>query len=273
MQYRMIAVDLDDTLLDESSKISNRSRLVIREAIDQGIKFVIATGRMYKTSLHYMQEIDPDGDSPLINYHGALVKTAHSKKVLLHRPLSNKLAVAIAGEAESSGLNVSIFIDDTIYVDRESKVSKFYRSLTGIDINVVGSLTRFLSDNGKDPSKMSIISFDGEIEQAEKHFRKKFNGKVIALQSRPYFLEITDRLATKGQTLRWLAGQQGISREEIIAFGDGYNDLDMVRYAGLGVAVANARKEVIEAADLVTTAHNEDGVARVIEKYILNRPA
>ncbi len=273
MRYRMIASDLDDTLLDDNSEISARNKQAIRSAVDMGVKFVIATGRMFKTSSRYMQDLELECDWPLINYHGALVKTAQSKKIVLHRPLDNDLAIAIAEEAEAQGCHVSVFINDSLYVDAESDYSRYYQSLTNIPLDKVGKLSRYLVETGVNPSKISIIKWDGGIDETERYFKKAFNGRINALQSRPYFLEITDRLATKGQTLRWLAEQEGIKQEEIIAFGDGYNDLDMVIYAGLGVAVANARKEVLEAADLVTKSNSEHGVARVIEDYILRRPA
>ncbi|MDZ4131640.1 MAG: HAD-IIB family hydrolase, partial [Dethiobacteria bacterium] len=123
------------------------------------------------------------------------------------------------------------------------------------------------------PTKMSIIRWDGTIDDIETSLRVIFGKQLSILQSRPYFLEITDQKATKGQALRWLAEREGIKAEEIIAFGDGHNDLDMISYAGLGVAVANARPELLQIANLVTASNSEDGVAAVIEKYILDQSA
>lgn len=101
MRYRLIAADLDDTLLDENSEISPRNREAIQKAVEQGVKFVIATGRMFITSVPYIDTLGLDGDCPLINYHGAMVKTAQSRKMIMHRPLENELAVAVAEEAET----------------------------------------------------------------------------------------------------------------------------------------------------------------------------
>jgi len=100
--------------------------------------------------------------------------------------------------------------------------------------------------------------------------QESYAGELSVLQSRPHFLEITDKRATKGQTLKWLAEREGIKQAEIIAFGDGHNDIDMISYAGLGVAVANARQAVIDAADLITASNNDDGVAEVIERFVLD---
>lgn len=270
MQYRMIATDLDDTLLNGDSEISARNKEAILSAVARGVRFVIATGRMFKTSMPYIEDLGLDGDCPLINYHGALIKRSKSGEIIFHKPLGNNLAVAVAEEAERQDCHVSLFIDDNLYISGESEYSRYYQSLAKIDLEEVGKLSLYLKKNGFDPSKMSIIRWDGRIDEIEAGLKGSFGKKLSILQSRPYFLEITDQQATKGQTLRWLAEQEGIGAEEIIAFGDGHNDLDMLKYAGLGVAVANARSEVLAAADLVTSSNEKDGVAEVIEKYILS---
>jgi Cof subfamily protein (haloacid dehalogenase superfamily) len=271
MSFRLIATDLDDTLLNGSSKISSRNREAIRRAADLGVIFLIATGRMFKSSVKYLDELGFENDCPLINYHGALVRKALSSETLLHIPIDNKTAIAVAEEAEEENCHVSVFIEDDLYIREENEYSRFYQSLSGIDLKAVGKLSSFLTNNGSHPTKMSIIRWDGTINDLESRLRMIFDQKLSILQSRPYFLEITDRLATKGQTLQWYTEQEGIKPEEVIAFGDGPNDIDMLLFAGLGVAVANARPEVKEAADLVTDSNEDDGVAKVIESHILNR--
>jgi Cof subfamily protein (haloacid dehalogenase superfamily) len=270
MRFRLIAADLDDTLLNENLQISLRNKVAIQKAVELGIGFVIATGRMFKTSISYFEDLGLNGDCPLINYHGALVKASQSKKIIYHRPLDNNLAIAVSEEAERRDCHVSIFINDNLYINEESDYSRYYQSLANIDPQPVGRLSDFLKQNGANPSKISIIRWDGTIDMIETELRDIFGPRLSILQSRPYFLEITDQKATKGQTLNWLAEQMGIKPEEVIAFGDGHNDLDMLSYAGLGVAMANARTELLEVADLITSSNNEDGVARVIEKYILS---
>jgi Cof subfamily protein (haloacid dehalogenase superfamily) len=273
MRFKMIASDLDDTLLDENSEISARNIAAIRQAVDRGVWFLIATGRMFKTSVTYLQDLGLNKDYPLINYHGALIKKSQSKEIILHRPIPNDVAIAVAREAAKKNCHVSVFIEDDLYISEESDYSRYYQSMARVDLQAVGSLPDFLRDNGASPTKMSIIRWDGTIDDIETSLRVTFGKQLSILQSRPYFLEITDQKATKGQALRWLAEREGIKPEEIIAFGDGHNDLDMVSYAGLGVAVANARPELLQIANLVTASNSEDGVAAVIEEYVLDQPA
>ncbi len=273
MRFRLIAADLDDTLLDENSKISRRNKEAIFKAVSIGVRFIIATGRMFKTSVAYLDELELDGDCPLINYHGAMIKKSKSRDILYHQPLNNELAIAVSEEAERRGSHVSVFINDNLFISEENQYSQYYQALTRVELQPVGKLSSFLAGNGANPTKISIICWDGNIDAIEAGLKDSFGEKLSILQSRPYFLEITDRKATKGQTLRWFAEQTDVKREEIIAFGDGHNDLDMIKYAGLGVAVANARPAVLQAADLVTASNSEDGVAEVIEKHVLDMSA
>jgi len=226
---------------------------------------------MFKTSVGYLEELGFEEDCPLINYHGALVKKARSKEILLHRPIPNQIAIAVLEQAEKTDYHISVFLEDQLYIREENEQSRYYQSFTGIELQSVGSLSAFLKQNGSCPTKMSIIHWDGTIEDIEQDLREDFNDQLSILQSRPYFLEITDHLATKGQTLGWFIEQQGIRPDQVIAIGDGPNDIDMLSFAGLGVAVANARPEVKAAADLVTASNEDDGVAEIIERYILER--
>jgi len=270
MRFRLIAADLDYTLLDENAEISDRNKEAVRKAVSRGVKFVIATGRMFQTSVPYMKELGLEWDWPLINYHGAMIKTARSEKVIFHRPLENRTAIEVIEETSRLDLHVSMFVGNNLYVREENEHTRYYRSLTNIELHPVGDLRVFLEDKRVNPTKLSIISWDGQIEEIERYLKKRYGSRLSILQSRPYFLEVTDKKATKGQALQWLAEREGVKAGEVLAFGDGYNDIDMLGFAGLGVAVANAKPEVLEAAALVTGPHNEDGVAEIIEKYVLN---
>ncbi|MBM4235503.1 MAG: HAD family phosphatase [Firmicutes bacterium] len=271
MNYRLLAVDLDDTLLNNSSVISDRNKKAIHGAVEMGVQFLIVTGRMFKTSVGFLEELGFEEDCPLINYHGALVKRARSRETLLHKPIPNQIAIAVLEEAEKTDYHISVFLEDQLYIREENEQSRYYQSFTGIELQPVGSLSAFLDRNGSCPTKMSIIQRDGTLEGIEEILRANFDNQLSILQSRPFFLEITDRLATKGQTLSWFIEQQGIRPDQVIAIGDGPNDIDMLAFAGLGVAVANARPEVKAAADLVTASNEDDGVAEIIEHYILKR--
>ena len=207
----------------------------------------------------------------MINYQGALIKTAGEGRVLDHRPLANDLAVSIAETAEEKGEEACAYIDERVYINRQNYFSLRYHEKYDIPVEIVGRLDLFLEQQGWDPTKVTIFNWDGEFENIKTALGSSHPDKFTMIKPYPYFLEFTDLEATKGQALRRLAGAFDIRREEIISFGDSQNDLDMIQYAGLGVAVANAIPEVLAAADLITDPNTGDGVARVIEEYVLGR--
>lgn len=272
MRYRMLAIDLDKTLLDDSSRISPRSKQAIREAVKEGVIITISTGRMYLTSLPFVKELDLNSDWPMINYQGALIRTTGEGRLLHHCPLANDLAVSIAAVAEEEGEEVCAYNDECVYINRENYFSSRYREKYGVTVEIVDRLDLFLEQQGWDPTKITIFNWDGKFEKVRATLNSSHPGKFTMIKPYPYFLEFTDLGATKGQALRRLAGALDIRREEIISFGDSQNDIDMIQYAGLGVAMANALPEVLAVADLVTASNSEDGVARVIEEYVLGRP-
>lgn len=268
MRYRLLAVDLDETLLDASSGISPRNKKAIGAAAGRGVIVIISTGRIYCSALPYVKELDLNEAWPVISYQGALISTMGTGEVLLHCPMTLPTAVAVAAAAEESNEEICAYIDGHCFINRENRYSRFYQKKDDLSVQIVGRLDRFLEQGGRRPTKMTIFNWEGEFTALKNSLRGSHPDEFTMLRPYPYFLEFTHRKATKGQALRWLAGKLDIRREEIISFGDSSNDLDMIQYAGLGVAVANAVPEVLEAADLVTAANIEDGVARLIEEYI-----
>lgn len=268
MRYRLLAIDLDETLLDARSKISPRNKQAIGAAVKRGVIITISTGRMYLTGLPYVRELALNSDWPMISYQGALIRTTGNGEVLYYRPMTSGSAIAIAAAAEERDEEICAYIDECFYINRENRYSRYYRNRYNITVEAVGRLDRFLEKEERCPAKMTIFNWEGNFTEIKRTLGESYPDRFTMLKPHPFFLEFTHREATKGQALCRLAGELGIRREEIISFGDSPNDLDMIQYAGLGVAVANASPEVLEAADLITATNTEDGVARVIEEYI-----
>jgi Cof subfamily protein (haloacid dehalogenase superfamily) len=267
MKYKLLALDLDDTLLNDQLKISPRNAAAIRKVAAKGVLVTIATGRMFRSALPYARELKVD--LPLITYHGALVKYAGSGEVLRHCPVPFETALEIIKLAEEEGFHLNLYFDDRLFIKEENEKTRYYQTIASIPVEPVGNLSRFLLEEKIEPTKLTIIDLEGRLEEIQQLLRGKYFSGLSILRSRPYFLEITHRGATKGQALNFLAEREGISAKEIVAIGDSYNDIDMLQFAGLGVAVANAPQEVKNAADVITRAGSEDGVAAFLEEYLL----
>jgi Cof subfamily protein (haloacid dehalogenase superfamily) len=261
----MVALDLDDTLLNSKLEVSPRVKQAIFSAREKGVLVTLATGRMYASTLIYAKELEVN--IPLITYQGALIKDSQTGETLLHRPVPLELAKEIIQEYLDRGLHFNVYIDDKLYVDSGNKAAEDYTKLTGIPYIEVGNLFHFISIP---PTKLLIVEYDEEkIKVLEEEFKLKYQGLLHITRSKPYFLEFLHPLANKASALEFLAQEHQIKREEVMAVGDSYNDLEMIEYAGFGVVMGNAPKEIQVKADFVTKSNDEDGVAEAIEKFCL----
>ncbi len=267
MKYKLLALDLDDTLLNKEFKISARNVEALRKAAEAGVLVTIATGRMFSSALVYARQLQLN--VPLITYHGALIKEADTRQELWHRPVPLDTAIDIADYCRQKAYHLNLFVNDRFYVSKNNAYSFFYKQISGIEAEEVGDTATFLAQKGLPPTKMNIIAFGEAMAAVIDDIKGRYGDKVHLTQARPDFLEILNLEATKGKALDFLARKEGIKQEEVAAIGDSYNDIEMLAYAGMGVAVANAHAEVKKMARFVTLASIEDGVAHFVEKYLL----
>lgn len=268
MPYKLVALDLDDTLLNAEFKISERNREAIRLTVEKGVLVTIATGRMFRSAVRYARELEVS--LPLIVYHGAMIREADGGELIRYCPVPAGPAREILELAAAEQYHVNLYIDDRLYVSEETAESRYYQTIAPIPVEPVGDLSAFLDQQGVEPIKLSVINRDGRLEKLQSFLEAKYDGQLTVLQSRPNFLEITSTNATKGQALKYLGELQNIEVKEMVAIGDSYNDLDMIRVAGMGVAMANSPPPVLEAADVITDSNIDDGVATFLERYILS---
>jgi Cof subfamily protein (haloacid dehalogenase superfamily) len=264
MVFKLIASDLDGTLLNKACQITERTKNAIRQAQARGVIFTLATGRMYRSARPFAQELEID--VPLITYEGALVKTSQTKKVLYYRPLAAALAKEIVAIGEENDLNINVYINDELYVSRVTEEIRKYCRVVQVPYIQVEDWSLVLE---REPTKVLFMGEGEKLDQLWGKTREYFGDQVYITKSGLSFLEFTHPQATKGHGLKFLAREFGIKKEEIMAFGDNFNDLELLRAAGLGVAMANAREELKQVADYVTGSNEEDGVAEAIEKFVL----
>ncbi len=266
MKYKLLAFDLDDTLLNEEHKISPRNVEMLRRAAGEGLIITIATGRMFRSALPYARQLGIN--VPLITYHGALIRKADGGETIWHRPVPLEAAIRVAEYALERRYHLNLFIDDVFCIPEENEYTRAYQTLSHVEFKYIGNPVAYLRREKVLPTKINIVAFEG-MDLIMEEMTAAFAHQVTITQARPEFLEITHLEATKGIALRHLAEEAGIKREEVAAIGDSLNDISMLEYAGTGVAVANAREEVKGVAQVITLSNLEDGVAHFIEKYVL----
>lgn len=267
-RYKLLALDLDDTLLDDSLSVSADDAQALAAAQDAGVMVVLATGRMFRSALPYARQLQTGG--PIIAYQGALVKDWRREEIIVHNPVPLALALELISTIERDyGYHINVYLDDVLYVARLTPESERYTAISRVEACPVGDLLSFLQRRGQDPTKVLVIADPDQLDELQQRMRPVYGSCLHITKSKPYFLEFSHPLAHKGAALAGLAARYGYGREEVIAMGDSYNDVEMLRWAGLGVAVANARPEALAVAAYVTSAPVGQAVAEVVEKFIL----
>lgn len=260
MKYKLVVLDLDDTLLDKEHRVPDRTKKILNKLETRGIKIVIATGRMHCSAVPYMEQIGLSG--LMITYNGAYIKDTSDETLFYHQPIKKNTALNIIKEAEEAGLHINLYIDDRLFVKEQNEYCQLYEDITGIRAEVVGNLSDYIYD---DPTKLLIITKDRDKQQYyQKYFREKYQVGLEVTESKSYFIEFMSRGVSKGKAVEIVADKFSLDLAEVIAIGDSWNDLEMIKTAGLGIAMENAVDEVKKEADMIAPLHHQEGVACIL---------
>lgn len=268
-KIKLVAIDLDDTLLRDDLTISQFSMDILKEVQEAGVIVTLATGRMLPSARPYAEQLG--FDVPLITYQGALVKNVFSGDVLYNCPLSQEVASMVIQYGRKRKIHVNLYVEDKLFVERVTKAGEHYERLAGVPFTIVDDLEELLEKNL--PYKMLLIDDQQVIDQELEELREILRVAELdahLTKSKPTYLEVNHPQATKGIALKKLAECLEISREQVVAFGDSFNDLEMLEFAGYGFAVANAYPEVRAKARYTTASNNEDGVALALQELVLD---
>lgn len=265
MAYKLMAVDMDGTLLTSEKTISPKTVEAIEKAYAAGKVVTISTGRPVQGLSKYEDVIKPD--VPVITYNGAMIIKFHSKEVLFHQCVDNASAREVIEKGNEIGTTVIVWSDNKLYANKINERVEHYKSLSGLE--------PILIENVDHVVKQGITKMLW-LDEAEKHFEYQkmldeslINRKVVYCTSQPTFLEFMGEGVSKAVALEKLGEMLGTTKEESIAVGDGFNDLEMIEYSGLGIAMENAPEDVKKKADYITDTNDNDGVAKAIEKFML----
>ena len=265
MEYKLVAVDMDGTLLTPQLEISKNTVETINKVIEKGTMFILSTGRMYLAAMSFAMLLQLD--VPMITCNGALIKCSKTGKIYDEKIIPRSYSLEIIKYCDDYGLSVSIYREDDIFIKKDSQNLDIHMQLDHAKPQVVDDFNTLL-----DGSIIKIMFSSSNKRNLDKYTRilnELYKDKLNFYFSLPHFVEIVHKDANKRNALQDLAHKFNIKREEIIAIGDNFNDMDMIEYAGLGVAMGNAPKYLKDAADFVTHSNDEDGVRHVLERFVL----
>jgi len=276
MHYRLLALDVDGTLLDPAGELRPTVRDAVIAVQQRGLRVVLCTGRRFRTTRPLAQALRLDG--PLVVHNGALVKDPASGQTLQQSYIAAEMyhpALALLRRLSTPMMYVDAFHENVdILTESMERAHPFQREYLADQLAHCHIVDDIASPLAHGVLMLSIMA-DGTNLQALRPVLEQTmgtRGRVHLLVNKNYqgyILEILQAGVSKWQALQQLAAQQGITPEEIIAVGDDYNDLDMIRYAGLGIAMGNAVDTVKAAADAITGSNAEDGLVQAIERFVL----
>ena len=265
MDIRLVALDIDDTLVDRSSLIPPRSLKALRDAQAQGVEIVLATGRGYLGTKAIRKQLG-EGFRYIICFGGALVADFSTGEPRIHRFLSEEDVATSIRIANELGLHVQIYQGDEVIFQRMTPFAQQYCAYQNLPCRA----DEHLSDHDLRNVPKVLIYAPPEQEQLYKHLvSQRLPRHLHALSSKPGFIEIGDVGTTKGSAMAALAKDLGIDRAQTCAIGDNTLDQDMIEWAGVGCCVENGKEEVKAVADMILPAQAEEGVAWFLENHVL----
>ncbi len=259
---RLFVFDLDGTLIDHEARISPRVEAAVRLAQALGHTITIATGRSCPPTRLFARRFGIV--SPIICYQGAVIQDVITRKTIFHRPLPLELARRIARWGTARGLDITAYRNDVIYLEEIRKEPEFYDRWFGLPLVLVDDL----ADSLREEITKFIVTVEPEDAPAIlAEARSLFGDEAQVVRSHDFFIEFVAKGVSKGDALARLAEYLGVPRARVVAVGDNENDLEMIRWAGVGVAMGNSPEVVKREADWVAPSIGEDGVVGVLRKY------
>lgn len=267
MSYKMIVLDLDGTLTNSKKEITAHTKATLQKAQEQGVKVVLASGRPINGVLPIAKELELEKyGSYVLAFNGGQIVNCKTGEMIFQRTLPAEMIPQLIQFARENKVDFLTYKSEKILTNNpNSPYGKIESSINKMPLIYVENPIETITF----PIPKMLMLGEGEyMAKVEPKIQEKTHGLLSIFRSEPFFLEIMPKGIDKAASLERLLEHTGIAREEMIACGDGFNDLSMIRFAGLGVAMENAQAIVKEEADYITSSNDEDGVAKVVEKFI-----
>jgi Cof subfamily protein (haloacid dehalogenase superfamily) len=262
--FRLLAFDLDDTLLMPSGKLSERTRVALNELNRHGVIIALCSGRMLTTMLPIAEELD--FDPAIVSFNGAQVNLSSEQPPLYHCPVPAALAEHVLDWAMERQLHLMFYHDNRAFVpELDTWKTRYYREQTGADLELETNYDRF---RGMEPTKLLVVDEPEKIVDLLVECSAKFGHELTVTRSKPSYLEILNPQVNKGEGFKALCKALDIPLEATAAFGDAPNDLEMLQACGTAIVVENADAEIRTVASRVIAPNHEEGVAQYLEELL-----
>jgi Cof subfamily protein (haloacid dehalogenase superfamily) len=244
----LVAADLDGTLLTPALEFSPELPDALAALETAGVPFLICTGRMFRSARRVAAQLGLSR-GPIVCYQGAMVADLGTGERLQHQTMDGEVAAAVVRRLRELGRHLNAYIDDQLYVEQLDEWARQYAEYAEVGIELVDDLAAAVL--ARPPTKFVVLSEPADVDVLLPLLHEEWGDRLYVARSQPSYIELAAPGVSKSGALQWLCDREGLRRERTVACGDAQNDLDMLRWAGLGVAMAEAAPEVRDAADLV----------------------
>lgn len=269
--YKLIAIDVDGTLVRSDQSISPRTLDALLRVQEQGVKVCICSGRpTYGIAPHAETLRLAEYGGYVVSFNGGGIVDWSTKEEVYAKTLDRSVLSYLCECTRKHGFSILTYVDEHIVAEGKDVAANRYVQFTSMRNKMpIHPVPDFLTEVTYPISKCMIVGDPEPLHLLEQEMVPQLEGKAEAYRSEPFFLEVVPQGIEKAQGLAALLAHLGYDRSELMAFGDGFNDLTMIQYAGLGVAMGNAQASIKKAADFVTLSNEADGISVAIEKFIL----
>jgi hypothetical protein len=265
MKCSLLALDLDGTVLDSGRQLLAGIARSIASAQERGVQVVLCSGRMVCSVEPFWRQLGLD--SPIIGYNGAYVRHPATGEVVFYEPVPLDLTLEVVRLAKTRGLHINTYIGDELWVAARNEYVRRYETNYGVQAKVVGDLERAVSQPS---TKLLLVVEPPDIDRIAQELAERYQGRLFVTQSEDIHVELLNPRANKGAALEAVSKRLGLQARDVVAVGDGINDIEMIRWAGAGVAVAQAKPQLQAEADLVL-APDPDSLPTFIASLEPNR--
>ena len=263
---KALVLDIDGTLTNSKKEITAATRQAIQELMKKGQKVILASGRPTPGMRRYEKELELEKyGGYLLSFNGAKIVDCYTGEIIYQRLLPLTFLPGLYRFAKENGCGLITYLGSDVisafppdeYVELEARIN-------GLPVKEVGSFLEFVDF---DINKCLMTAPPDKAALLEEQLQERYGSRASIYRSEPFFIEIMPQNVNKALSLDKILPVLGVSREDTVCCGDGFNDISMIEYAGVGVAMGNAQQVVKDAADYVTGTNDEDGLVQVIEKY------
>ncbi|WPR71530.1 Cof-type HAD-IIB family hydrolase [Flavobacterium sp. NG2] len=265
MKYKMLVLDMDDTLLMDDHTISEENKNMLALAKEAGVQIVLASGRPTPAMVEYAKELNLE-DSYIISYNGAVITDLKNNEVIFEQTLTQEQIHELYDYSLENKTHIITYLDGSLVSETHSEYIDVELNITGMHHNVVPNFKEAIYKPAikcillEEPTYLKTV--EGKLKAAMPH--------LSVCMSKPFFLEVAQNGIDKAASVHFLAEKLNIKQAEVIAVGNAGNDLTMVEYAGLGVWVDNVDPDLRDRANVIVASNNDHGVAEVVRRFILN---